>query len=523
MLRRGKHQRDGQGESLARSSLWNIAAQFSTAALSLAIVPLLISRLGISAYGVYSLGITGISLIQQLDGGLINSSTRYIAVYKGAEDYQRVTQLVLTIGAAVLIGGGIVALVIAIGAGVLVDVFHIPITLHSQARFYFATIAVLLPLGLIQAVTTSILQAHARFRLLSSRVIVLSILRAGAIVILIHHHNGLKTMAFLLVGYQVMAWLFILPAAASYLRREHFSLMTKSETVALFRYSIRVQIANATAVVNLQADVIIIGLFLPIREVALYTTGANLALQIRGILTNALFPMGVRLATVFGTHDEDAVLDEMARLQRNWVFLNTGLFFVAMGASVFVVENWLGSEFFYSGIVCLVLLAGYMINMFTGVLTLFLNSVGRPGVVARYSLIAMVLNVALTVPMVFAGLLGIVGATSVGLIVGSIYLISIARRRVRRDIPSFLAEVPWWQGAIAGLISTGSCAALRGFVNLHGALGMLFCALGTVPGLIFFSLATLGWKSSLMLISRAKDRLLGGGPQVTSLEGPEPV
>jgi O-antigen/teichoic acid export membrane protein len=295
--------------------------------------------------------------------------------------------------------------------------------------------------------------------------------------------------------------------------------MPMEEMRPMLRFSLRVQIANIAALVNMQADAIIIGAFLPIREVALYTTGANLAVQIRGILGNALYPIAVRLSAIFGGQGEAAVLLEVTRVQRNWVLMNTGLFFVAMGASVFVVENWLGTEFLYAGFVCLLLLAGYMVNMFTGVLTLYLNAVGRPDVEARYGIAAMVMNVGLTIPMVFVGLLGIVGATAIGMAGASIYLVLLARKRVRRDIPSFLAEIPWLQGLLAGLISAVACASLRRVVSLHGAPGLLFCALGTGPALMIFAVTTLGEKAVRAYLGKAIRLLRGRGSRSSAFGG----
>lgn len=328
----------------------------------------------------------------------------------------------------------------------------------------------------------------------------MSIVRVLSIFVFVRGEHGLETAAIIQLIYQFTSWILIIPSALRYVRWQKSMLMGAKDLRELIRYSLHIQVSNITAIVNVQADAIIIALFLPIRDVALYTTGANLAVQVRGLLSNLLNPLGVRFATIFGDKGTERTFEEFCRMQDGWVKLNTGLFFIAIGSSLFVVENWLGPSFLQAGLVCIILLVGYMINMFTGPLTLYLNAVGLSSIEARYGLVAMLINIFFTIPLLLLGLLGVVGATAAGTIVGSMYLLLIARRSARSDIPSFLAQAPWFHGLVASAMAAVSCEGLRILISLHGAAGLLFCTIGTAPALLYFYYAVLRNRETLTFL-----------------------
>ena len=85
------------------------------------------------------------------------------------------------------------------------------------------------------------------------------------------------------------------------------------------------------------------------------------------------------------------------------------------------------------------------------------------------------------------------GATTVGTIVGSVYLLRLTRKRVNAEnVPSFLVGVPWLRGFLAGLLAAGGCWSLSSRFTLHGAIGMIVCSLGALPALLVFTALIVG-------------------------------
>ena len=77
-------------------------------------------------------------------------------------------------------------------------------------------------------------------------------------------------------------------------------------------------------------------------------------------------------------------------------------------------------------------------------------------------------------------MLGVAAGTAVGQIVGSCYLLRIARRGIRADLRSFFAEVPW--AALPGAALVALALEVPAYLLAPGGpAGLVVCA---VPGLL---------------------------------------
>ena len=65
------------------------------------------------------------------------------------------------------------------------------------------------------------------------------------------------------------------------------------------------------------------------------------------------------------------------------------------------------------------LIAGAAVPLVTGLIGSYVSAVGKAGALARYGVVSMVVNIALTVPMVLLGSLGVVTATAIGQLVAA--------------------------------------------------------------------------------------------------------
>jgi O-antigen/teichoic acid export membrane protein len=105
---------------------------------------------------------------------------------------------------------------------------------------------------------------------------------------------------------------------------------------------------------------------------------------------------------------------------------------------------------------------GNAFNLFTGIPTVYCRSIGRPGIEARYSLVLVIGNLALSGPCTyFGGLMGAVWSTAAVQLIGIIYFHQV----LRRTLPSFDQGV----GQIRpfGLALVGGCGLALGLVSLR--------------------------------------------------------
>jgi O-antigen/teichoic acid export membrane protein len=239
--------------------------------------------------------------------------------------------------------------------------------------------------------------------------------------------------------------------------------------------------------------VFVIGILLSVKKAGIFSVGGNIALQARGAIGNALVPIANHMSRSFGSGGVEAALAEFVRLQRMWVRLTTGWFCGVAGVSYFAIVAWLGPQFKLGAIAAVVLLFGYMVNLYTGMLTIYLNAIGRPGIETRYGLVSMGVNLVLTCGLAVFGVLGIAAATAIGTATGSIFLVRIAHRRVSQQIPSFTRLIPIVPGGIAFAISF-CVSGVVGRVVPQGVVGLAAVGACALAGLFAYSLAVVGPK-----------------------------
>ena len=463
--------------------------------------------MGLSEFGTFTLATSAVALLQVLDGGLVNTAARYFGISAGASDRdllsrQFITILLLVMGISCVLGA-----LVFICASDLVSVFSLGPRLHDASVFSARVVGILLPLGMLQSLQMALLQAHARFRLMTVVVVACQFAYVPAVIFLVHHSDGVQTMMRLALLQQVAILLLLMPAVGRLVTFRGAGLLAWVEIRETVGYSLQVQLFTLFGLINSQADALIIGVFLPVRDVGIYGIGANVATQLRSLPLNLGGPLVSRLAQIYGRDGDASTFREYQRLQRVWVIVAIGFSAVALGSAAFQIEIWLGSQFIDSGVVCVVLIAGNSINLLTLALTAYLQVIGKPQVEVRYGLVAASLNVGLTVAFAWLGLYAIVVATTVGQIVGSAALILLAHRSVSDDIPSFLRPAPWFAAASASIVTSGVAFGLQRASPWQGLPGLVVVSLSWGPGAFAFLSALVGPGSALVTLldsARAK-------------------
>ncbi len=474
---------------------------------SLVLTPFLVEHFGLTSYGLLSLVLIVNAFLTSFDGGLQPTASRYFSVYAGSNDERGTTRLACTLLGLIAIFGGVFALIVFLLAPEAIKLFNVPSHLLPSGVFLFRIVGFLVVAGFVHTVFLSLLQARHRYALVTLANLASYLVWAIGLVIALSMGYGLRIVGLLLVLQQCAASLLIVPAAARYINRRYLGIYSMTELRALTAFSARAQASSLASLINNQVDALLIGALLPIRYVGLYNVGASMAVQLRGLIGNALTPAANHIGRTFGSSGEEAALVEMRRLQRVWVKACTAWFTSVSAVSYFAIVAWLGHRFELGGLTALILLVGYMINMYTGMLIIFLNAVGKPGIETRYGLVSVLVNGVLTASLAVFGVIGIVTATAVGTAGGSLYLVRLSRRRVRADVPGFLKEVPIIAGIIAAGVS-GSLAFVVGTRTPSGPIGLIAVGACVVPGLLAFGMIEPGprslWRNAGSLRTRIK-------------------
>lgn len=174
-------------------------------------VPVVIGRLGIAAYGVLTLVQSAGSLLQTLDGGMLNAATRYLGISTGAKDRQGTADYFVTITLTVVTLACLLGVVLFILAPPMSHLFHMSRSLRTELVYAARIVAILLPVGLLSGLFESVLTVNGQFRVLSLMAMSLMVGYAAAVLVFVGHRNGADTIMQITLAQQILAVVVMLP------------------------------------------------------------------------------------------------------------------------------------------------------------------------------------------------------------------------------------------------------------------------------------------------------------------------
>jgi O-antigen/teichoic acid export membrane protein len=477
---------------IVRGASWTTLAQLTPLVVATVLTPQIIASFGLARYGLFLLANTIAYFAASFDGGMGAAVTRYSAAYAGTDNRKSTARLVSTMLVTVLpVAAALIALLFAFSAAILHN-FGVPDELLEDGVFLLRCLAVVVGILQVRSLLAAPLYARQAYQWISISTVLSYLLYAGGITITIHHNLGLRGAGITLLVQAVAQFLAIVPRAIGFLDFHGLRPMERAERREFLAFGLKRQATSITAIVNQQADTFIVAKFLTVTSVGLYGPGATFANQLRAVPLNVLTPMSTAIAQAYGVGGDESAVRLFTQLQRRWVQISTGWCATAVAASYFGVLAWLGPEFRTSAIVATTLSAAYALHLWTGTLTALLSAVGRPGLEVRYSAFSVVLNVALTIPLLmWLGIIGTVLATAISLVVASVYYLHLARARYRADLPSFFADVP----VVPALAAMSLVGAIELVIESHlpvGPAGLVIAGLAAGPGLGLYALLLVG-------------------------------
>jgi O-antigen/teichoic acid export membrane protein len=399
--------------------------------------------------------------------------------------------LLLTLTLLLVGIGALLGVVLFAAAPLTASAFDVSAALRADALFLIRLIPVLVAFGFLRGLFFAVLAARQRYALIT--LVTVSVYGAYAlgVVASINGGYGLRGLVLCLAAQTVLNVIITVPVACRYLTRRGVRLLHWPELREFLGFSARVQASTLIGLANLQADSLVMGVFLPLRTVGLAAAGSNFATQLRSVPIGALTPMVTALSNAFGARGEVESRGDFERIQRLWVLVSTGWSVVALGVVYFGVTAWLGPGYELSGVVALIAVAGNAVNLWTGVTVSWLSIVGRPGLQVRVGLLIVSVNLVLTLALVVPfGAVGVVSATAVAQIGGSFYLLRLVRGELA-SVPSFFSEVPVVAAVVGGFV-TVACELLVRPVVPEGPAGLFLCGLAGLPGLAVYILMSGG-------------------------------
>ena len=491
---------------LFTGALWNNLSSLVPLAITTVVTPYLIHGFGVAAWGLLALVNSIRVFFGPLGGGLGGAMGRYFALYAGRDDRVKTTQALVTIGSFLAVLGVVITAASWWVAPLLMTVFGVHGGLKPEGIFLLRTVGILVATSYIHNLFNAVVNARQRYAFTNTLTIVTFAAGSFGSVLCVMTGAGLKGIALVYVGQQVIASAATVPKAMRYMSRRGLCFLQKAEVKEILHFAGSMQLMGVIALVNNEVDSLVVGALFHLRALAFYNAGSTVSGGVRNAAYNLMFPFGTHMTQTFAREGHAGTVGTFERLQRAWVIVTTGISVVGIGASYFAVVEWLGPQFRVGGEVAAVALGGDLVNLWTGVLTQYLASVGRPDIEARYATMAMAVNVFAMAALVVLGPVGIAAGGATAAIASSFFLLRVARKRYSAQVASFLRDVPVLPGLV-GLVVTVVLEVVAEPYAPTGALGLLFAGVPALCGLVCYGFAVLGRRTGTFMRALARPPL----------------
>ncbi len=419
---------ESTARKVVRNTLFNYLAVFSITIIRLAAMPVIVHGLGNDRFGIYAAILSVVGYVGLLDLGIGMSLTKFVAEYHAKKDYASLAEFLSTALLLYIGLGAIGALALVGGCGILVQqVFQIPELLWPEARLVVWITAASLFNGLTLGIFGNLLNGLQRQDISRTIGIVNTLLTYGGAIVLIRLGLGLVGFVLFTAVMDLLSFLVQMAVAKRLVPTLPFFPRTfrgqRMRQILNFSFAMFI---NQLAVRNMGSlDKLILGFFLPIANVTLYSIG----------FTVTSFCFRLPAAAVLASMPAASELQAKDRMEavRELVLRGikyTGVLAVPVFTAVGVlapalVRLWMGEGYEASARVAQILLFGYFWLVLSSSGMSVMVGIGKPYVNTVYAVAQILLCTALSVVMVMRfGLYGAAAGSSVAYSIGSVaYLI----------------------------------------------------------------------------------------------------
>ena len=418
--------------SMKMHTAWNAVSQLVPQLVALAMVPILLHHLGLKGYGVWALVNTLMVFAVSFDGGLSNSAQRFYILYRSRGDAKFTARFTITLLSCVALATALLYGLGPIISPAVLAITNIPADLQSDASFLLRNIGLLIGLLLLSNILMGYLRAINRFRAIAVSTLVAQLGYVTTIVILADRLTVSRMFTLALIQLGLLNALLALNCA-SHLAQVRLKFLSHTEVKELYTYAWRAQITNVSSLAILQTDALFVAAFLPIEQLAYLAIASQAASGIRSLPTFVLVPLLSQITHRFGRSGFASATTLASSANRKWFALISTYSAITVATIGFGVRGWAG-DYPAAEFAAVILALGNGCNLMAGVAAMYCRSIGKPGIEARYALVLVIGNLALSGPCTyFGGLMGAVWSTSAVQLAGIIYF----HRVLGRTVPTF--------------------------------------------------------------------------------------
>ncbi len=244
--------------------------------------PYFINKLGKEQYGIWTLLFSIITYMEMVDMGMRQSIVRFISRYYAVKDWVGLNKVFSSsIRIYTIVGIVFFAVTVIVVFGFLHS-FQIPTEYDHVAQWALLILGLSTALNFVQMPSSSLGPFH-RFDISFYINFSTKVLQTVGMVVLLEMGYGLIEMAVLVLVLQLLSRIVMSSVRKRLFPEVRFSFaaIDKDTTKEMFSYAFFSFLVAATWVISNQSDNIIIGRFISVEAVAVYSIASQLLMQLR--------------------------------------------------------------------------------------------------------------------------------------------------------------------------------------------------------------------------------------------------
>jgi O-antigen/teichoic acid export membrane protein len=429
--------------SLKKKSIVNFIGGIIPVIASILTVPVIVAHLGDTQYGLFTLVTAIVGYFALIDINVTAGSVKYLSQHHARGETNQVNQVMSFGGFIYLLIGLIGGLCIFIFADSLVtSFFNIPTNLHEIARKTLRIAAFAFFFGQMQVYLSSIPQALQRYDLSSMFESAFGALTSISTVLVVLFGGGLAEIVFVRLFLSIINCGLLLNIIRKILPLAQLAYPSKDTINRLFSFSAYSYLSRIATVTYSNGDKLLLGAFLDMRAVSLYSVPSLLVYRVVGLVYrfgHVIFPA----TSALQANNQHEELERIYIIStRYYIYLNASLCLLLSIFSRELLHYWAGSVFGTGAALVLVLVAtAAFFDALTNLPSLVNDGLGQPkntGVLAFIrALVGLVFS--------YIGIhySGYIGAAWAHLFVSAFFAVFFLVYVHGRSVPILLSKLYW--------------------------------------------------------------------------------
>ncbi len=430
----------GVSVKIVRNTIYNFFGRAWGSVIGLFLTPYIIHYIGLERFGLWAIMTVITGYFALFDCGVGSTFVKFISDSYTKRDFKKINRIINTGILFYSFFGLVVMAVTLVFVHLFLGFFKIPPALLSEAKLVVVAGVFLFICNNALGPLSSIQSGLQRMDISNKIAIGISFLYVAGIVFFLKSGfglNGLIMNSIILSGIvaviNVAVAFRLVPSVRLGIVFFDWPMMR-----SLFNFGYRVQITKISGVITAQTDKILIVYFLSLGLVSFYQLGSGIVGSVVGIssvLISALIPAFTEIET---KGERVKLIEAYLMTTRYLAFLMVPAFVFLFISASHIMSVWMGQGYDRAAFIVQILALSSMTNVIAQVASSTCLAIDKPQLMARGSVIVIVLNIILSLLFIkLMGFYGVAWGTMIASNAGTFYFLVTLHKALGISVKKF--------------------------------------------------------------------------------------